>query len=162
MKFILTRLYSSKKDEEKKPAYINDDDDLSKYKTKKGIVGSVIPGLPGLMGASKMKDLYTNNLLGLGIVASGPLGRHAGNKKAEELDKKGKSDKEILRRSILHGSSVGAITGALSGAALGSVRGDIGKMATVGAALGALGGGIGTRSSVKDRLDRRKNYADRS
>jgi hypothetical protein len=36
------------------------------------------------------------------------------------------------------------------------------KMATVGAALGAIGGGIGTRSSVKDRLDRRKNYADRS
>lgn len=160
MIFRLTRLYSSKKEE--KPAYINDDDKLSKYKTKKGIIGSALPGLPGIMAPESLKDLYTNNLIGLGIVASGPIGRHAGNKKAEELDRKGKKDKEILRRSVLHGTSVGALTGATFGAGLGHARGEMGKMAAIGGALGAIGAGVGTGISVKDRLDRRKKYADRS
>jgi len=161
MRVLITRLYSDK-NKEKKPAYINDDDDLRNYKTSRGIVGSVLPGLPGIMAPESVKDFYTKNLIGLGVVASGPIGRYAGNKKADELDRKGKSDREILTRSTLHGGSIGALTGAAAGALLGSVRKEPGKMAAIGAALGGLGGGYGTRASVKERLDKRKKYADRS
>lgn len=160
MRITITRLYSNKKEE--KPAYINDDDELKNYKTSKGIVGSVLPGLPGIMAPESVKDLYTKNLIGLGVVASGPIGRYAGNKKADELDKKGKSDREILTKSTLHGGTVGAITGAAAGALLGSVRKEPGKMAAIGAALGGLGGGYGTNASVRERLEKRRKYADRS
>lgn len=160
MRITITRLYSNKKEE--KPAYINDDDELKNYKTNKGIVGSVLPGLPGIMAPESVKDLYTKNLIGLGVVASGPIGRYAGNRKADELDKKGKSDREILTKSTLHGGTVGAITGAAAGALLGSVRREPGKMAAIGAALGGLGGGYGTNASVRERLEKRRKYADRS
>lgn len=162
MTIILTRIFSDKKEEKKKPAYVNDDADLKGYETKKGLIGSVIPGIPGILGAESKKDLYTNNLIGLGIVASGPLGRYAANKKAEELDRKGKSDDKILKKSTIHGTSVGALAGGTAGALLGTARGDLGRFATTGAILGGLGSGYGSYVSVKDRLDRRKKYADRS
>lgn len=162
MTITLTRYYSEKNGKGK-PAYVNEDDDLSKYKTKTGIVGSVIPGVPGIMGAESKRDFRTKNLIGLGVVASGPLGRYAANRKAEELDKEGKDDKEILKRSTLKGTSVGAITGATAGALLGVARrGEISKMAALGATLGSVGSGYGSYSSVKERLDTRKKYADRS
>lgn len=155
---VLERLYSKK---EEKPAYINDDADLKKYRNKDGVILSMLPGVPGLMGGKTLKDVG-GAALGIPLLLSGLAGRYAGNRRAESLDRSGKKDKEIKVRSTIHGGLAGALAGAGSGALLGSSRGHTGKMTALGALLGGIGGTLGTRASVEERLNLRKNYADRS
>lgn len=162
---ILTRLYSDKKKE--KPAYINDDSDLSKYRSPwHGLVSSTVPTIPALMGAEGLRD--KTRIAGIPLFLSGLVGRYAGNRRAEALDRQGKSDKEIKTRSDIHGALVGAAAGAGGGALLGQYRRSskghsrTGEMAALGALLAGIGGGLGTHASVSDRLEDRKKYADRS
>ena len=107
-------------------------------------------------------------LLGLpGSGLSALAGTYAGSRRADELDRQGKSDKEILRgagnRAALVGGGLGAgLAGGI--AAIGATKGKlsigeaskrIGHAAMVGGAFGGLGSYFGARKNTRERLNKR-------
>lgn len=103
------------------------------------------------------------------------IGGYKGKKKAEELDRQGKSDREIIRESGKHaarwGAGIGAGIGAGVGAAAGSLVNSIHKKMGTGQRVnplltaanvglsGALWGGVGAYAGAKknaeDRIEKR-------
>lgn len=121
-----------------------------------------------------LEDVESHRGLGRSILLGGPspagaLGGFLGKKKADQLDKEGKSDKEILEGASKHGAKMGAGVGAglIAGKAIGeaiaspkgmkklAISGNIVPAAVVGG-FGALGGYLGAKKNTKTRLEKRK------
>ncbi len=94
-------------------------------------------------------------------------GTYVGSRRADELDRQGKSDREIIRgassRAALVGSGLGAGLGAGAAALYAAKRGlrlgeasrGIASSAAIGGALAGLGSYYGARKNTKERLNQR-------
>lgn len=97
----------------------------------------------------------------------GPAGTYVGSRRADELDRQGKSDREIIRgagdRAALVGGGLGAGLGAAIGAYKANKRGlrigeaskVIGTHALASGAFGSIGSYFGSRKNTKERLNQR-------
>lgn len=129
------------------------------------------------------RGLFRSNLVGS---VPGLVGGYKGKKYADELDKQGLSDEEILegskKKAAKVGGRVGAVLGGVGGAAYGTAAGiGLGKTiggkkgAALGAALGAgitgvgaasgagfgaLGARLGAGKNTKTRLKKRKELEE--
>lgn len=95
------------------------------------------------------------------------VGTYVGSRRADELDRQGKSDREILRgasdRAALVGSGLGAGLGAGTAALYATKRGlrfgeaarGIASTAAIGGALAGLGSYFGAKKNTKERLNQR-------
>lgn len=105
-------------------------------------------------------------LLSLGR-PSALAGTYVGSRRADELDRQGKSDREILRGAGERAALVGAGLGTGLGAALGAYRANkrglrigeaskvIGAHALAGGAFGSIGSYFGAKKNTKERLNQR-------
>lgn len=110
-----------------------------------------------------------NQAINSGIAAASALaGGYAGKKKAEKLDREGKSDEEILKGASRHGALVGGASGAGLGTIVGAINshrggknwkqvlGDAAFTGGIKGASGAVGGYLGARKNTKVRLQDRE------
>lgn len=105
-------------------------------------------------------------LLSLGR-PSALVGTYVGSRRADELDRQGKSDREIIRGAGDRAALVGGLAGTGLGAALGAYRANkrglrigeaskvIGTHALAGGALAGLGSYFGARKNTDERLKQR-------
>lgn len=84
----------------------------------------------------------------------GALGTGVGYYAANRADKKGKSDKEIVRDATLAGALTGGITQPFIRAAIHS-KNPFSRRALLSMGLGAAGGALGARKNTKTRLNKR-------
>lgn len=116
-----------------------------------------------------LRDIESRRGYGRSLLLSytGPVGTYVGSRRADELDRQGKSDREILRGASDRAALVGGLAGTGLGAAIGAYRANkrglrigeaskvIGTHALASGAFGTLGGYFGARKNTKERLDKR-------
>lgn len=91
----------------------------------------------------------------------GALGTGVGHFIAEDADKKGKSDREIVKDATLAGALTGGVTQPFIRAAL-HKQNPFSRRGLLSMGLGAAGGALGARKNTKTRLSKRlrKEYEE--